>query len=88
MIIGCNLPRFCTVFWLAMLNSAGRAFLIVLLAPVLCIGVVVMFVAALCDFCASRLRVRFQDSGPPMLQGELIQSQENVGEKYPPEIPR
>jgi hypothetical protein len=42
-----------------MLNHAGRIFLIVLLAPLLCIGVLVMFVVALCDFSASRIKGHF-----------------------------
>jgi hypothetical protein len=41
-----------------MLNSAGRTCIIALLAPVLCIGVLIMFVAALCDFTASRFKGR------------------------------
>ncbi len=42
-----------------MLNLAGKTFVIVLLAPMLCIGVLVMFVLALCDFSVSRLKGRF-----------------------------
>jgi hypothetical protein len=42
-----------------MLNYAGKTFIIVLLAPVICVGVVVMFVLAVCDFSASRLKHRF-----------------------------
>ena len=42
-----------------MLRLAGRTFILVLMAPLLCVGVLVMFVLALCDFAASRLKARF-----------------------------
>jgi hypothetical protein len=42
-----------------MLNLDGKTFIIVLLAPMLCVGVLAMFVFALCDFSASRLKGRF-----------------------------
>jgi len=42
-----------------MLNLAGKTFIIVLLAPLLCAGVLVMFVLVLCDFSASRCKGRF-----------------------------
>jgi hypothetical protein len=48
-----------------MLNRAGITFLVVILAPLLCIGVLVMFVIALCDFSASRIKGRFIRAEPP-----------------------
>jgi hypothetical protein len=48
-----------------MLNRAGGTFLVVLLAPLLCIGVLVMFVVALCDFSASRIKGHFVRTEPP-----------------------
>jgi len=53
-----------------MLNLAGKTFVIVLLAPVLFVGVLVMFLLALCDFAASRLKGRFAEAkGRKVMKG-------------------
>ena len=39
-----------------MLNLAGKTFLVIVLSPILCVGVLIMFVAAVCDFAMCRMK--------------------------------
>lgn len=50
-----------------MLSSVRRTLLTFLVAPLLCVGALIMFVAVLCDFSAFRLKA--QISGPERVKG-------------------